>query len=99
MTIYFGAPGSKDGRTSAWKVLRLAVFQRDGFRCVKCGRPGRLECDHIRPIKDGGERYAMSNLQTLCRACHFAKTAKENGKVKGRHEWGRHLSLIQGGKT
>lgn len=98
MTLYYGSPGAKYGKTSAWKVIRAAVFMRDGYRCVQCGRAGRLECDHIRPIKDGGARFDLANLQTLCRDCHFRKTGKENEKVKGRAEWGRRLSLIQGGK-
>lgn len=57
-----------------WPLLRRAVFDRDGWRCVSCGRHGRLECDHI--DRNGGDE--MDNLQTLCRACHIAKTAAEN---------------------
>ena len=34
--------------------------------------------DHIKSMNTGGAVYALSNLQTLCRACHFQKTAKEN---------------------
>ena len=35
--------------------------------------------DHIKPMRNGGAVYELSNLQTLCRApCHFEKTAKEN---------------------
>lgn len=85
-------------RSKAWGILRLAALTRDGYRCVQCGRPGRLEVDHIRPIKNGGERYAMANLQTLCRQCHFEKTGRENEKVKGRAAWGARLRLIQGGQ-
>ena len=34
--------------------------------------------DHKNPMRNGGAVYELSNLQTLCRACHFEKTAKEN---------------------
>ena len=61
-----------------WALLRLRVFERDGWRCVQCGRAGRLECDHVRPLHRGGDPYDPANLQTLCRGCHVAKTAGEN---------------------
>ena len=63
-----------------WKRVRLQVFNRDGYKCTQCGRRGRLECDHIRRLKAGGDPFALSNLRTLCRSCHIAKTAKENRK-------------------
>ena len=54
------------------------MFERDGYRCVMCGRAGRLECDHILPLQLGGDPWALDNLQTLCRSCHIQKTAGEN---------------------
>ena len=74
-------PGSRhyaalDGQR--WQLLRLRVFQRDGWRCRKCGRAGRLECDHVVPMHRGGDPYDPANLQTLCRTCHIEKTAGEN---------------------
>lgn len=67
-------------RTARWARTRRAVFERDGWRCVTCGRPGRLECDHVRPLERFPEQdpYAMAGLQTLCRGCHLRKTAREN---------------------
>ena len=61
-----------------WQLTRLRVFERDGWRCVSCCGAGRLECDHVRPLADGGDPYDMDNLQSLCRTCHRAKTAGEN---------------------
>ena len=61
-----------------WAAVRRAVFRRDGYRCRKCGRAGRLECDHVLPLDNGGDPYDLANLQTLCRGCHVAKTAGEN---------------------
>ena len=64
-----------------WRKLRRAVLRRDAFRCQLCKKlAGRAEIDHIKPVESGGELWEMSNLQTLCRDCHFKKTSGENGK-------------------
>lgn len=55
-------------------AVKLAVFRRDGFRCVQCGGQEDLEVDHITPIAAGGTSD-RENLQTLCRACNAAKGA------------------------
>lgn len=62
-----------------WRLLRLRIIERDGHRCTKCGRAGRLEVDHIRPVADGGEAYDESNLRTLCRSCHIERHAVYSG--------------------
>lgn len=61
-----------------WGAVRRLVLIRDDYRCVKCGKAGRLEVDHIRPLRRGGAPWDLTNLQTLCRACHIAKTRREN---------------------
>ena len=63
-----------------WAAVRRFVFERDGWRCASCGRAGRLECDHVTPLErePGQDPYDVSGLQTLCRACHIAKTRREN---------------------
>ena len=54
-----------------WDAVRRRVLERDGWRCTKCGRPGRLEVHHLTPLHRGGDPWAMSNLETLCRGCHI----------------------------
>ena len=63
-----------------WAAVRRFVFERDGWRCVECGRAGRLECDHAIPLSlnPGQDPYDVNGLQTLCRACHIKKTRAEN---------------------
>lgn len=46
-------------------VLRPAVFQRDGWRCVRCGTERMLEAHHRLPRSLGGPD-TMANLVTLC---------------------------------
>lgn len=67
-------------RDKRWPALRLAAKRRDGFKCVQCGESGRLEVDHIKPVRTHPElSFALENLQTLCIRCHSAKTKLEVG--------------------
>ena len=67
--------------TLAWARMRRRALDRDGWRCVLCGEPGRLEVDHIQPIAEGGAALALDNLRTLCRGCHVAVTATANRRA------------------
>ena len=40
-----------------WTRLRQQILDRDGWACRTCGRRGRMEVDHVRPLGDGGETY------------------------------------------
>jgi 5-methylcytosine-specific restriction enzyme A len=67
-------------RGPRWKALRLATLRRDDFRCVQCGASGRLEVDHIEPVREAPERaHDPDNLQSLCPVCHARKTRAEVG--------------------
>ena len=55
--------------------MRFSLYQRDGYRCLKCGisqEYANLEIDHIVPIAKGG-KSTYNNLQTLCHRCNVAK--------------------------
>lgn len=67
-------------RSSAWRIVRYRVMDRDGWRCVLCGKSGRLEVDHIQPVAAGGAPFDEGNLRTVCRGCHIGVTATENRK-------------------
>lgn len=67
-------------RTPQWKALRFMARRRDGFACVQCGAKGRLEVDHVKPIRTHPElALDLGNLQCLCIACHARKTRLEIG--------------------
>ena len=53
-----------------WERARRLCFERDGYRCCKCGLPGRLECHHVAPLESGGAPYDLVNLETVCTPCH-----------------------------
>ena len=66
-------------RREHWRlqaVQRRETLKRDGFRCRKCGRAGRLEADHVVPLWRNGSN-GLDNMQALCRACHIRKTKDE----------------------
>ena len=81
-----------------WARVRRAVFRRDGWRCVRCGRAGRLEADHIVPLAEnpGQDPYDLDGCQTLCRGCHISKTADENRPqpAADRQAWKEHLAKL-----
>jgi len=66
--------------SARWKALRALVKRRDGWKCVKCRARGRLEVDHIKPVRTHPElSFDLTNLQTLCASCHSKKTRVEIG--------------------
>lgn len=62
-----------------WDAIRVDVLDRDGHRCTaddsgaRCPSTDGLEVDHI----ERGDNHVLSNLRTLCRFHHGAKTAQE----------------------
>ncbi len=56
------------------RAVRLAVFERDGGRCVECGASFDIQYDHVIPLALGGAT-TLENLQILCAPCNRAKGA------------------------
>jgi 5-methylcytosine-specific restriction endonuclease McrA len=55
-----------------YKKQSLEIFERQGWRCAKCGRLKPLTRDHIRKRSQlGGDEE--SNAQGLCADCHEQK--------------------------
>jgi len=58
--------------------LRFAILERDGFRCVYCGKSPRkdgihLEMDHVIPESKGG-LTTYDNLVACCSECNQGKS-------------------------
>lgn len=69
-----------------WRTIRNRYIHAHPI-CEQCERDGRItpaqEVDHILPLDRGGS-HDEANLQALCKPCHSAKTAREDGR------WGKH---------
>ena len=71
---------------TSWQELRMKVFKRDRYTCIKCGYKdespySRLRGDHIKPIALGGDEWDLDNIQTLCIPCDKKKTKKDIGEI------------------
>ena len=75
---------SQRGYDWRWRKLRAVVLAEEPL-CRFCGEQGFVvsaeEVDHI----DGNSRNnARDNLRPLCRGCHSARTARDQGFARGR---------------
>jgi len=67
----------------AGKEFLRSIYERDGFRCVRCGAekgsPKSLHAHHIRPWAGNvGLRFDAGNVVTLCRSCHSWVHSRKN---------------------
>jgi 5-methylcytosine-specific restriction protein A len=70
-------PGEHDARGYGhrWRLLRAQILERDVHTCRSCGQPAS-QVDHVVPKHRGGTDDE-TNLVSLCRRCHDAKTGRE----------------------
>lgn len=65
---------SQPSRRAIPREIKVAVWQRDGGRCVECGSKENLEFDHVIPVSLGGSNTER-NIQLLCEPCNREKGA------------------------
>ena len=59
------------------------MLTRDAWACRSCGKVSNANhADHIVPVMQGGDRYAIANGQTLCTSCHGRKTRREQNEAE-----------------
>ena len=88
-------PGQWAIRDRRWPALRTQALRRDGWQCVQCGARGRLEVDHIEPVRRNPERaFDLGNLQSLCTGCHSRKTRIEIGHPEEKPEVKKWRDLL-----
>lgn len=72
----------RERNTPRYKRMRLEFLTKNPL-CAGCERKGIVraaeELDHIVPAKLAPDRFwDETNLQGLCKPCHYDKTKKEN---------------------
>ena len=75
-----------DQKIKVMPAIRWQVFQRDGWKCVACGRNAAndeviLHVDHIQPRSKGG-KDTLGNYQTLCSVCNIGKSNRDNTDLR-----------------
>jgi 5-methylcytosine-specific restriction endonuclease McrA len=60
-----------------YKKVRLKILERDGYKCVKCGKDEELHVHH-KVHRESGGTNDFDNLETLCKWCHAEKHKGEN---------------------
>jgi hypothetical protein len=73
-TVRLDGAGPRAARSAIPRETRLAVWERDGGRCVTCGATFDLQYDHVIPVALGGGD-SVDNLQILCAPCNQEKGA------------------------
>ena len=76
---------SKFYGSARWKKLRKYHINRNPW-CVVCLQLGLYtpveHVDHVTPVQQGGEAFALENLQSLCHIHHNQKTAEDKKRGK-----------------
>jgi 5-methylcytosine-specific restriction endonuclease McrA len=70
---------------SFWKELAKAVYERDGYKCKRCGAKhtgkNKLHAHHIKPwAGNPNSRLDLKNIIVLCSDCHTWVHSKGNKK-------------------
>lgn len=73
------------GERYGYATLREAVFARDNYKCICCGKSAikdgvKLRIHHIGYLS-GDRSNRMANLGSVCENCHTSKNHKPGGKL------------------
>jgi len=78
------------------KKTRATVMERDGYKCVFCGKTRNLQIDHIMPVSTGGTNE-LNNLRVLCRSCNARRVMDDSFEMlrnMGDGNVGKVMSLL-----
>ena len=73
---------SSRGYNHQWQKVARLVRASEPI-CRMCKKNVAEMVDHINPLKKGGDRLALDNLQPLCNRCHRVKTIRDGTIAEG----------------
>jgi 5-methylcytosine-specific restriction enzyme A len=73
-------PQRMQTNSTRWLKLRRIVLARDPV-CRICANAASTDADHIVPIREGGAKWTLENLQGACHVCHSKKTRREEARL------------------
>jgi 5-methylcytosine-specific restriction endonuclease McrA len=62
----------RNGSTTRWRKIRVAILRRDNNTCYYCGIPTATTVDHLTPVEQGGNN-TITNLVAACSYCNNSK--------------------------
>jgi 5-methylcytosine-specific restriction endonuclease McrA len=85
----------RNGSTTRWRKIRVAILKRDNYTCYYCGTPQANTCDHLTPLDKGGTND-FSNLVAACATCNYSKGNRtEEQYIKARNKKHRSKMIKQ----
>ena len=85
----------RNGSTSRWRKIRLAILRRDNHTCYYCGIPTATTVDHLTPVEQGGDD-SFNNLVSACANCNYSKGNRtEEQYIKDRNKKHRSKMIKQ----
>lgn len=82
----------RNGSTSRWRKIRVAILRRDNHTCYYCGIPTATTVDHLTPVEQGGDD-SFNNLVSACANCNYSKGNRtEEQYIKARNK--KHRSKM-----
>ena len=85
----------RNGSTSRWRKIRLAILRRDNHTCYYCGIPTATTVDHLTPVEQGGDD-SFNNLVSACANCNYSKGNRtEEQYIKDRNKKHRSKMMKQ----
>jgi 5-methylcytosine-specific restriction endonuclease McrA len=73
------------GSSRAWRAVRLAVLERDGYVCHWCGRPADTVDHLLARARGGGDDPA--NLVAACQTCNLRRGAGGPPRAPASRTW------------
>jgi 5-methylcytosine-specific restriction endonuclease McrA len=66
-----------------WKQLRRQAFERDGYKCVRCGSGHAIQGHHTQ-YKKNLRKVPVEWIETLCRDCHDEHHKEQKSVIRER---------------